>query len=57
MLLPRLPLLNQILKAPGQYRTEGNHIHRLLFAGIWYDAATCATPATAERIARDLNSL
>jgi hypothetical protein len=57
MLLPRLPLLDQILKAPGQYRTEGNHIHRHLFAGIWYDAATCATPATAERIARDLNAL
>ena len=57
MLLPRLPLLDKILKAPGTYRVVGAHIHRRLIAGVWYDAATCATPATAERIAAQLNSL
>ena len=57
MLLPRLPLLDKILKAPGTYRTEGAHIQRRLFAGVWYDAAHCATPAEAERIAAQLNAL
>ena len=57
MLLPRLPLLDKILKAPGTYRVVGAHIHRRLIAGVWYDAATCATPATAERIAAQLNAL
>ena len=57
MLLPRLPLLDKILKAPGTYRTDGAHIHRRLCAGVWYDAAHCATPAEAERIVRDLSAL
>jgi hypothetical protein len=57
MLLPRLPLLDKILKAPGTYRTEGAHIQRRLFAGVWYDAAHCASPAEAERIASQLNAL
>jgi hypothetical protein len=57
MLLPRLPLLDKILKAPGIYRTEGARIQRRLFAGVWYDAAHCATPAEAERIAAQLNAL
>jgi hypothetical protein len=57
MLLPRLPLLDQILKAPGTYRTEGARIHRRLMPGVWYDAAHCASPAEAERIASQLNAL
>ena len=57
MLLPRLPLLDKILKAPGTYRVVGARIHRRLFAGVWYDAAHCVTRAEAERIAAQLNAI
>ena len=57
MLLPRLPLLDKILKAPGTYRVEGARIHRRLIAGVWYDAAHCASPAEAQRIAAQLSAL
>ena len=57
MLLPRLSILDRLLKAPGTYRVVGARIHRHLFAGVWYDAAHCATPAEAERIAAQLNAL
>ena len=58
MLLPRLPLLDRILKAGGKlYRVQGAHIHLRLMPGIWYDAAHCATSSEAERIAAQLNAL
>jgi hypothetical protein len=57
MLLPRLPLLDRLLKAPGTYRVVGTSIHKRLAPGVWYDAARCASEQTAQRIAADLNTL
>lgn len=57
MLLPRLPLMDRLLKAPGTYRTEGVRILHRLMPGVWYDAAHCSSAAEAERIASQLNAL
>jgi hypothetical protein len=61
MLLPRLPILQQILMslpaAGADYRAVENQIQRRLFAGVWYQGTRCRSAAEAERIVAQLNAL